>query len=180
MSKKRFTFVKSKKKRQNRAEHTIMADMKDRIRQIMEAQHMSQQTFANFIGINAASLSSIFNDRTRPTLNTVEALKSKIPNLNVDWLIFGRGTMFIGDGNGGDQQPGCDVADGGQSSLQGEAQMPDLFSGGGDAGVGHQPTAGYGSPVRTEVKFVERPRRQITEIRVFFDDQTYESFVPRK
>ena len=53
-----------------------MTEMKDRIRQIMEAQHMSQQTFANFIGINAASLSSIFNDRTRPTLNTVEARKS--------------------------------------------------------------------------------------------------------
>ena len=54
-----------------------MTEMKDRIRQIMEAQHMTQQTFANFIGINAASLSSIFNERTRPTLNIVEAIKSK-------------------------------------------------------------------------------------------------------
>ena len=63
---------------------------------------MSQQTFANFIGINAASLSSIFNDRTRPTLNTVEAIKSKIPNLNTDWLMFGHGQMFNdakGDGD---------------------------------------------------------------------------------
>lgn len=71
--------------------------MKDRIRQIMESQHMSQQTFANFIGMSAASLSSIFNNRTKPTLNTVEAIKSKMPRLSTDWLMFGRGSMFIDD-----------------------------------------------------------------------------------
>jgi hypothetical protein len=27
---------------------------------------------------------------------------------------------------------------------------------------------------------VEKPQRQITEIRIFFDDQTWESFVPKK
>ena len=63
----------------------------------MEAQHMTQQTFANFIGMSAASLSSIFNNRTKPTLNTVEAIKAKIPNINVDWLLFGTGEMFSRD-----------------------------------------------------------------------------------
>ena len=51
--------------------------MKDRIRQIMESQHMTQQVFAEFIGVGAATLSSIFNDRTRPTLNIVEAIKKE-------------------------------------------------------------------------------------------------------
>lgn len=157
-----------------------MIEMKDRIRQIMEAQHMSQQTFANFIGINAASLSSIFNDRTRPTLNTVEALKAKIPNLNVEWLIFGRGTMFIGEGNAAGSHTDGEVTDNSSLSGQGEARMPDLFSGGGEVTPAHSINAGYAAPVKTEVKYVERPKRQITEIRVFFDDQTYESFVPKK
>ena len=49
--------------------------MKDRIKRLMESQHMTQQTFADFIGISSASLSSIFNGRTKPTLNTVEAIK---------------------------------------------------------------------------------------------------------
>ena len=43
--------------------------MKDRIKHIMEEQHMSQQVFADFIGLSPATLSSIFNGRTRPTLN---------------------------------------------------------------------------------------------------------------
>ena len=67
--------------------------MKDRIRQIMESLHMSQQVFAQFIEMSPASLSGIFTERTRPTLNTVEAIKKKIPNINTDWLMFGSGSM---------------------------------------------------------------------------------------
>ena len=69
--------------------------MKDRIRQIMESQHMTQQVFADYIGVGAATLSSIFNDRTRPTLNIVESIKKKIPNINTDWLMFGSGDMYL-------------------------------------------------------------------------------------
>jgi len=30
------------------------------------------------------------------------------------------------------------------------------------------------------VKKINKPQRSITEIRIFFDDQTFESFVPKK
>ena len=56
---------------------------------------MTQQEFSDYIGLAPATLSSIFNGRTRPTLNVVEALKKKIPNISVDWLMFGSGDMFI-------------------------------------------------------------------------------------
>ncbi len=154
--------------------------MKDRIRLIMEAQHMTQQTFANFIGINAASLSSIFNERTRPTLNIVEAIKSKIPNLNTDWLMFGHGQMFNDEKAAGDGQHSDDVTADGMSPSYTDGRMPDLFSGSGEAGVSHQQVRGYTSGIRPEVRYVERQQRQITEIRVYFDDLTYESFVPKK
>ena len=36
------------------------------------------------------------------------------------------------------------------------------------------------STVRTEVKYIDKPQRNITEIRIFFDDQTWETFVPKK
>ena len=69
--------------------------MKDRIRQIMESQHMTQQVFADYIQQSPATLSSIFNGRTRPTLNIVEAIKKKIPNISTDWLMFGSGDMYL-------------------------------------------------------------------------------------
>ena len=141
---------------------------------------MTQQTFANFIGINAASLSSIFNERTRPTLNIVEAIKSKIPNLNTDWLMFGHGQMFNDEKAAGDGQHSDDVTADGMSPSYTDGRMPDLFSGSGEAGVSHQQVRGYISGIRPEVRYVERQQRQITEIRVYFDDLTYESFVPKK
>ena len=48
--------------------------MKDRIKQIMDSQQMSQQSFAAFLDISPATLSSIFTGRTKPTLSTVEAI----------------------------------------------------------------------------------------------------------
>jgi putative transcriptional regulator len=38
----------------------------------------------------------------------------------------------------------------------------------------------YKIPSRTEVKYIDNPQRRITEIRIFFDDQTWETFVPKK
>ena len=76
--------------------------MKDRIRQLMLHQHMSQQTFADILGLSPASLSSIFNDRTKPTLNHVDAIKKKFPSINLDWLMYGNGPMFLDDSSQND------------------------------------------------------------------------------
>ena len=58
---------------------------------------MTQQMFAQFLGMAPATLCSILNERTKPTLNTVEAIRNKFPNINIDWLMFGNGTMFVDD-----------------------------------------------------------------------------------
>src|SRR3712207_9127743 len=36
-----------------------------------------------------------FTGRTKPTLNIVEAIKNKIPDISTDWLMFGNGEMYI-------------------------------------------------------------------------------------
>lgn len=84
--------------------------MKDRIRQLMESQQMNQQSFANFIGVSPASLSSILQERTRPTLNIVEAIRSKMPNLNTDWLMWGEGEMFQPGSTDAVKEPGSLLA----------------------------------------------------------------------
>lgn len=48
--------------------------MKDRIRQLMEDQHLTQQNFAQMIGISTATLSNIFNGKTNPSLSIVECI----------------------------------------------------------------------------------------------------------
>ena len=156
--------------------------MKDRIRQLMESQHMTQQTFSDFIGISSASLSSIFTGRTKPTLNTVEAIRSKFTKINLDWLMYGQGPMFK------DQvtESGADGSTNGVAGTTTSEGHLDFSSAPAPSEQGY----GQGSlqhvndtlktPARTEIKYVDKPQRRITEIRIFFDDQTWESFVPKK
>lgn len=42
----------------------------------------------------------------------------------------------------------------------------------------HASSPGSSAP-QYEVKYIDKPQRKITEIRIFYDDQTWESFVPK-
>lgn len=162
--------------------------MKDRIRQIMEAKHMTQQVFAQFIDMSPASLSSIFNGRTKPTLNIVEAIKRKIPDINTNWLLFGTGDMYESAPDGGSLE---------SDEVQGDDVEPALDFGSDDIPAPAQPSGGAEShvsvshghngvrntrqeTVRQEIKYIDKPQRKVVEIRVYYDDLTYETFVPAK
>ena len=185
-----FTFVNQKKNGLPRPLTHFMNDMKDRIRQIMESQHMTQQVFADYIGQSPATLSSIYNGRTRPTLNIVEAIKKKIPNISIDWLMFGSGEMYLSDkgsqtdtslpqgddlfGSDSGQMPQNLMLDFDQSASiapQNVAQNPSGFNG---------VKSTRSENISKEIKFIDKPPRRITEIRIFYDDQTFDVFEPKK
>jgi len=146
----------------------------------MESLHLTQQEFAERTQIGAATLSNIFNDRTRPSLNVLELIKKNIPEINLDWLILGVGSMYIDKSS----------SDAPTSDLVGEAQPQSLPFEDYPA-----PTPVHGSvqaALLPQSKFVrnetnipytpipEKPQRKVTEIRVYYDDQTWESFLPSK
>ena len=148
--------------------------MKDRIRQLMDAQHMNQQTFANYIGVNTASLSSIFTGRTSPTLNIVNAIKGKFPNVNTDWLLYGSGGMF--------NLPNV------SSSGFAANNTPSLF----DSAIvaePHREKEDSESEKKSRIEFVEaeknnaskavvQPSKHIVEVKVFYSDGTFETLKP--
>ena len=168
--------------------------MKDRIRQIMEAQHMTQQVFAIAIGTTPATLSGIFNDRTRPTINIIESIKKKFPDISLEWLMFGIGDMY--------QQsptPSSDQVVSSEDELLPThmVQEPVLDFDSNSSAVTQtsnfkpqttRSASAYNNSVRNtrpeivheEIKIVDKPVRHVTEIRVYYDDQTWESFVPAK
>ena len=153
--------------------------MKDRIKMIMESQHMTQQTFAQFIQISPASLSSIFNGRTKPTLAIAEAIKAKIPSLSTDWLLFGSGSMYMGDKSASDSgtTDNTSVPQEGLVEFPGasNSSTPTLFQDG-VHGVGA--TLNHTKKLPTNI--IDNHQRKIVEIRVFYDDKTWETFVPQK
>ena len=145
---------------------------------------MTQQVFADFLQQSPATLSSIFNGRTRPTLQVIDAIKSKIPDISIEWLLYGTGEMYISH-----PQDTEEPVLGGQ--MKGQEQTlnfdsPFLFDNnvpqksGSMSGLQHSVINTRPEIVREEVKTFEKMPRKVTEIRVYYDDQTYETFVPAK
>lgn len=140
--------------------------MKERIKIVMSSVKMSQKIFAEEIGISAGTLSSILSGHTKPTLQTVVLITNRFPSIDMKWLITGEGNMNINGTSAADATP----ADAPQVAkpTSGIQEMPDLFS---SAYSEEKPA------VQSATKVVEVPiKRRISEIRVFFDDGTYETY----
>lgn len=177
--------------------------MKNRIKEVMEYAELSQQDFAARLGISAASLSSIFTGRTNPTNNHVSAIHRAFPEINVNWIMFGEGDMICKQASAEAQEEGAIELDGGASERGVETgTQPSQTATTYDAqssvfNAENRPLSGsYSSGGRSQVSFremsahasrqssmgfavnMDRPQRKIKEIRVFFDDGTYEAFVP--
>ena len=148
---------------------------------------MTQQVFAQFIEMSAASLSSIFNGRTKPTINIVEAIKKKIPDISTDWLMFGNGPMYLPVDRSSSPAP----ESGNESVPAGGSLVESLLP------FDNSPAPVVENVVRTpqnynsvkntrteivheDLKIIDKPQRRVIEIRVFYDDQTWDTFVPAK
>lgn len=156
--------------------------MKDRIKKVMESCHLSQKAFAQRTNINEATLSGILNDKSKATLNTIDAIYRNIPGLSLEWLMYGKGPMRVSEkaasGSASDSHDdGANSSEITETTETGHSPSSStLFSGDGAA----HPAQGVRIIEKEVVKNADKPQRKITEIRVFFDDQTWESFVPKK
>ncbi len=191
-----------------------MNNLKERILELMRVKNLTQQQFAEMIKISPASLSSIFNDRTKPTLKHVTAIMASFPTINPSWLLSGTGDMYVeGDdplANTPYQGSLFDTPLTSPTFEDEEEETPNPLnspllnarSANGSTGTGsgtylgskiglprsssangNGKVNGEGKSVPQmvkEVKVVETRLRQITEIRIFYDDQTWETFIPKK
>lgn len=175
--------------------------MKDRVKQVQDHYRLSQKQFANELSVAEATISSIYRGRTSPTNNLIQAMHTAYPAINVNWLMFGEGEMLLPltPETAVGEVPSSAVleapsaaGDGiGQNVGFSTAETPCLF----DAPTTNNTRAGAlktsnFSDLPTELRLaealsqlkktneVDKPARKIKEIRVFFDDGTYEAFVP--
>ena len=156
-------------------------ETKDRIRKMMDDQHMTQQEFADFLQQSPATLSSIFNGRTRPTLNIVEAIKRKIPDISIEWLLYGTEPMYVSHPNEDETTVSGVHSNSVETMINFDNPTPVTRSVIPPASSFQQGVKNtHQELVREEIKIIDKMPRRVTEIRVYYDDQTYETFVPAK
>ena len=68
--------------------------MNKRLQQFISAENISQSQFAEKIGVAKASVSHILAGRNKPGFEFIEGISQAFPDLNIEWLISGRGRMY--------------------------------------------------------------------------------------
>ena len=153
-------------------------EIKDRIRMIMEREKVPPKVFAKTIGVQQSTLSHILNGRNKPSLEVVMKVHQKYDYVNLEWLLYGKGEMMVSE-------------EGTSFSSSNHDYLPSLFDEN-PVNPSKEPTlpenrkeialeAPVNTPkeiVKQEIIYKERPPKKITEIRIFFDDNTYETFKP--
>lgn len=186
--------------------------MRERIKEIIDREGMSQSQFADFIGVNRPTLSHVIAGRNNPSMEIVMKIHHKFPKINILWLLDGKGAYE------------ADVVTNPAGSLS-EAKYTDTISEDGQLHMTEQYTGSSNFPVqddeqpksrfyqgelfaenrlfvaestgevkkrkemplqtpqnapyRTETQLKTPPKflqRKIVEIKIFYDDGTYETF----
>ena len=145
----------------------------------MQKEEMTAAQFAEKIGLSPSSLSHILNGRNNPSLDVVMKIHKACNYVNLSWLIYGEGEM----------EWKAEAPKQEETGISGMALFDEsaFFTSEGTEERENRKEMAPKSPVyapkeivREEIKYIEKPARKITEIRIFFDNGTYETFRPEK
>ncbi|MEI6061180.1 MAG: helix-turn-helix transcriptional regulator [Bacteroidota bacterium] len=70
--------------------------MKDRITLLIRAKNLTAAQFADQIGVQKSSISHIISGRNNASLDFVQKILLCYPEVNMEWLLFGKGPLFKG------------------------------------------------------------------------------------
>ena len=68
--------------------------MNTRLKQFIAAENITQAQLADTINVVRASVSHILAGRNKPSYEFISGLMRHYPNLNMEWLMLGKGKMY--------------------------------------------------------------------------------------
>lgn len=147
-----------------------VVNMKDRIVKIMERERMGQAQFASAIGIQRAAMSHIISGRNNPSLDVMLKILHRYPQLNPDWLLFGKGEMLRSTDSSVEQ-----AEDQAKTPPQLHLMADDHVE------VSQAALNMEREPLEKQMAIsVEKTSKTVSRIMVFYSDNTYDTFVPER
>lgn len=140
----------------------------------MENENLTPAKFADRLQINRAVVSHILNGRNNPSLDVVMKILNDMDYINPEWLLNGVGSMY---------KQGVD-----ENSIPKEL---DLFTQ--DTRNVHQeptkteyheekevkPSSKHTLPIENkEIESIKMNDKKITQLIIYYNDNTFETFVP--
>lgn len=139
--------------------------MVNRINLILRAKNITSKQFADEIGVQPSGMSHILSGRNNPSLDFVMKVVRRYPEIDINWLMFGKGEMYVPSYATPTPDPVPVVPTARQNIATGSAaaakqELPlDLFSSVNDVAAEAQPVATeneaqritYQQPIQTNV-----------------------------
>lgn len=149
--------------------------IKDRFKMIMDRERLTAGAFAESIGVAQATVSHILGPRNKyPSTEVILRLHQRYNDINLEWLLTGEGAMSNNSDNAITDEINYPLFT--ENAINQGNETNDFKNAKDIALEKHE--KGTQSPVKQEIIYKEKPLRKITEIRIFFDDSTYETFKP--
>ncbi len=144
----------------------------------MDHYQMKPAQFSDAIGMQRSALSHVLSGRNKPSLDFVLRIKKRFPEIRLDWLLLGKGEMFVSDSvekeDSVEKQPSFSFQ---ESEFRNEAEKT--------GNLGNSPPATQEKPggredVQDQAVQFATLADQAERIVIFYPDQTFRDYRPRK
>ena len=154
--------------------------MNTRLKQFIAAENITQAQLADNLNVVRASVSHILAGRNKPGYDFICGLMSHYPNLNIEWLMFGKGKMYktqeqqtIFNTNLQENEEKDEISlltDFAQPEFTAPEQAPAS-----QPAPQQQPSVTL-NDIKTLVNTIQKPvnQRKLVKITAFFDDGTFQ------
>jgi transcriptional regulator with XRE-family HTH domain len=136
--------------------------MIERILEILKFKNLSPAQFADLIGVQRSGISHLISGRNKPSLDFLQKILKTFPEINTDWMLFGKGEMLIGE----------------NTTNRTENPVFDVFQ------VEQLPKEKTVFPIKEEgekvqkKKWVDPEGKKIEKIVYFYKDNTFREYFP--
>lgn len=144
--------------------------MNNRLQRFLDAENITQSQLAEKLGVAKASISHILAGRNKPGFDFIQSMAQCYPDMNLDWLIAGKGKMYksqtVAQVSQTSEKPQISTQDRSSGQLF-DSQEPGLFPNETES-VDNKPLKEQVSPAESSAA----PPR-ISKILVFYDNGTF-------
>ena len=161
----------------------------ERVRYMMERMDLNATTFATEAGITPSVISHMLNGRNRPTIETLNNIISAYPDWSYEWLLFGKGAPKKQENETIVATSPVETSLFATSSATSKStSQPNhgIIGAAPSASLGQQQVVSFpfSSEEVTQFRQILQDKqaepRAVSEIRIFYNDGSYEIFTPKE
>lgn len=147
-------------------------DFIKRLEIILDYYNLSASAFADKISVQRSSLSHLLSGRNKPSLDFIIKLIEVFPEVDLYWILNGKGTFPKSDGKIINIETVKDSAVE-ERIIQNDSEAPDLFS-----AVPNKNFEKIIQHTESDYRLAPPSSKEIERIVIFYNDGTFKNYIP--